>query len=61
MHVPGNGVQIVFTRGRVSMDTTVSADTEPKEKGEEVKTVVVEEAGPKVAVASENVWEWWCV
>ena len=56
-----NGVQIVFTRGRVSMDTTVSADTELKEKKEEVKTEVVEKAEQKDAETSEKVGNMWFV
>ena len=50
-----NGVQIVFTRGRVSMDTTVPADTELKEKKEEVKTE------QKDAETSEKVGNMWFV
>lgn len=61
MHVSDNGVQIVFTRGRVSMDTAVPADAELKEKKEEVKTEVVEETEQKDAVPSEKVGEWWFV
>ena len=43
------------------MDTTIPADTELKERGEEVKTVAAEEVEQKAAVASENVREWRCV
>lgn len=56
-----NGVQIVFTRGRVSMDTTVPEDTELKEKKEEVKTEVVEKAEQKDAETSEKVGNMWFV
>ena len=56
-----NGVQIVFTRGRVSMDTTVPADMELKEKKEEVKTEVVEKAEQKDAETSEKVGNMWFV
>ena len=56
-----NGVQIVFTRGRVSMDTTVPADTELNEKKEEVKTEVVEKAEQKDAETSEKVGNMWFV
>ena len=56
-----NSVQIVFTRGRVSMDTTVPADTELKEKKEEVKTEVVEKAEQKDAETSEKVGNMWFV
>lgn len=56
-----NGVQIVFTRKRVSMDTTVPADTELKEKKEEVKTEVVEKAEQKDAETSEKVGNMWFV
>ena len=56
-----NGVQIVFTRGRVIMDTTVPADTELKEKKEEVKTEVVEKAEQKDAETSEKVGNMWFV
>ena len=51
-----NGVQIVFTRGRVSMDTTVPADTEVEEK-----TEVVEKAEQKDAETSEKVGNMWFV
>lgn len=61
IHVSGNGVQIVFTRGRVSMDTTVPVDTELKEKKEEVKTEVVEKAEQKDAETSEKVGDVWFV
>ena len=57
----GNGVQIVFTRGRVSMDTTVPADTELKEKKEEVKTEVVEKAEQKDVETPEKVGGVWRV
>ena len=56
IHVSGNGVQIVFTRGRVSMDTTVPVDTK-----EEVKTEVVEKAEQKDAETSEKVGDVWFV
>jgi hypothetical protein len=43
------------------MDTTVPADTELKEKKEEVKTEVVEKAEQKDAETSEKVGNMWFV